>query len=262
MLIDWFTVGAQVLNFAVLVWLMRHFLFKPVRDAIAAREAGIAATLAQADAAKAQAQEDKSAFERKNEAFARDRAGLLATATTDAATERTRLLAAAHEAADVVTTQRHLALVQQEKSLSQSLRKRTQHEVFAITRKTLAELANTTLEASCCEVFDRQLRALSGPRRDALASALRATDNAAQVRSAFELAQPEREMLQRCVNETFSIAATLQFATDPDIVGGIELSAHGCRFAWSISDRLDTFDRSVTDLLAARSTLSSTPALT
>ena len=39
MLIDWFTVGAQALNFVVLVWLMKHFLYKPILHAIDTREA-------------------------------------------------------------------------------------------------------------------------------------------------------------------------------------------------------------------------------
>src|ERR1035441_6695689 len=38
MLIDWFTVGAQALNFLVLVWLMKRFLYKPILDAIDERE--------------------------------------------------------------------------------------------------------------------------------------------------------------------------------------------------------------------------------
>ena len=57
MLIDWFTVGAQALNFVVLVWLMKRFLYKPILDAIDAREKRIAAELADADAKKAEAQE-------------------------------------------------------------------------------------------------------------------------------------------------------------------------------------------------------------
>jgi F-type H+-transporting ATPase subunit b len=31
MLIDWFTVGAQALNFVILVWLLRRFLYVSVR---------------------------------------------------------------------------------------------------------------------------------------------------------------------------------------------------------------------------------------
>jgi F-type H+-transporting ATPase subunit b len=50
MLIDWFTVGAQVLNFLILVWLMKRFLYQPILDAIDAREQRIAAELANAAA--------------------------------------------------------------------------------------------------------------------------------------------------------------------------------------------------------------------
>ena len=42
MLIDWFTVGAQVLNFLILVWLLKRFLYRPILHAIDAREQRIA----------------------------------------------------------------------------------------------------------------------------------------------------------------------------------------------------------------------------
>ena len=45
MLIDWFTVGAQAVNFLILVWLLKRFLYKPVLAAIDAREKKIAATI-------------------------------------------------------------------------------------------------------------------------------------------------------------------------------------------------------------------------
>jgi F-type H+-transporting ATPase subunit b len=50
MLIDWFTVGAQALNFLILVWLLKRFLYKPILHAIDEREKRIAAELADADA--------------------------------------------------------------------------------------------------------------------------------------------------------------------------------------------------------------------
>src|SRR6266704_2311996 len=43
MLIDWFTVGAQFINFIVLVLLMKRFLYRPILEAMAAREQRIAA---------------------------------------------------------------------------------------------------------------------------------------------------------------------------------------------------------------------------
>ena len=47
MLIDWFTVGAQAVNFLILVWLLKRFLYEPVLAAIDAREKKIAAELAE-----------------------------------------------------------------------------------------------------------------------------------------------------------------------------------------------------------------------
>jgi F-type H+-transporting ATPase subunit b len=52
MLIDWFTVGAQVVNFLILVWLLKRFLYKPILHAIDEREQRIAKELADADTRK------------------------------------------------------------------------------------------------------------------------------------------------------------------------------------------------------------------
>ena len=68
MLIDWFTVGAQVLNFLILVWLMKRFLYKPILHAIDAREKRIATELADADAKKAEARTEREELRHKNEA--------------------------------------------------------------------------------------------------------------------------------------------------------------------------------------------------
>ena len=46
MLIDWFTVAAQAVNFLILVWLLKRFLYKPVLAAIDEREKRIATQLA------------------------------------------------------------------------------------------------------------------------------------------------------------------------------------------------------------------------
>ena len=100
MLIDWFTVGAQALNFLILVWLMKRFLYKPILHAIDAREKRIAAELANADAKKAEAQKERDEFQHKNEEFDQQRAALLSKATDEAQAERQRLLDEARKAAD------------------------------------------------------------------------------------------------------------------------------------------------------------------
>jgi len=81
MLIDWFTIGAQALNFLILVWLLKRFLYKPILHAVDAREKRIAGELADADAKKAEAQKERDEFQHKNEEFDQQRAALLTKAT-------------------------------------------------------------------------------------------------------------------------------------------------------------------------------------
>ena len=77
MLFDWFTVGAQALNFLVLVWLMKRFLYKPILDAIDAREKRIALALLDAALKQTAAQKERDEFQKKNEDFDHQRNDLL-----------------------------------------------------------------------------------------------------------------------------------------------------------------------------------------
>src|SRR5450755_2815503 len=100
MLINWFTVGAQALNFLILVGLLKHFLYKPILTAIDAREKRIAGELADAATKKTEAQQERDAFQRKNQEFDQQRAGLLSKATDEANAERARLIDEGRQAAD------------------------------------------------------------------------------------------------------------------------------------------------------------------
>ena len=204
MLIDWFTVGAQALNFLILVWLMKRFLYKPILHAIDAREKRIAAELADADAKKAEAQKERDEFQHKNEEFDQQRAALLSKATDEAKAERQRLLDEARKAADALSAKRQETLRSDAQNLNQAISRRTQQEVFAIARKALTDLATTSLEERMGEVFTRRLREMDGQAKAGLAEALKTASDPALVRSAFDLPAEQRAAIQNALNETFS----------------------------------------------------------
>jgi F-type H+-transporting ATPase subunit b len=248
-LIDWFTVGAQALNFLILVALMRRFLYKPILGAIEAREKRIAAELADAAAKKAEAQKERDQFQRKNEEFDRERAGLLSKATDEAASERKRLLDDARKAADALGAKRQETLENDAHNLNQAISRRTQQEVFAIARKALTDLATTSLEERMGDVFTRRLREMDGKEKAGLGEALKKASEPALVRSAFELPAEQRAVIQNALNETFSADIHLRFETTPDLVSGIELTTSGQKVGWSIADYLTSLEKGVDDLL-------------
>jgi F-type H+-transporting ATPase subunit b len=246
--IDWFTVSAQAVNFLVLVWLLKRFLYKPILDAIDAREASIAAELASADATGAEARKERDEFRQKNEAFDDERAGLLATATGEVHAERQRLLDEARAAADAMSAQRRDALNREQQSLNDEITRRTREEVFAVARKTLTDLAGASLEDRMCEVFTHRLRALNGEAMVQFAKGLTAS-GPALVRSAFELQTGQQDAIRLAINETFAVEADVRFETAPNVICGIELTANGHKVAWSIADYLGSLSQSVGELL-------------
>ncbi|MCK6517703.1 F0F1 ATP synthase subunit delta [Myxococcota bacterium] len=249
MLIDWFTIGAQVLNFLILVWLMRRFLYQPILDAIDTREKHIAAELADAASKQAEAKQEREEFERKNEDLDGQRVLLLRKATDEARDEKKRLFDEARGAADALAAKREEALERGVQDLRQALQARTQREVFAIARKVLAELTSTSLEERLGAVFTRRLGELDGPARLAMGAAIRGAPEPAQVRSAFDMTADQRAIIQNAVNETFSADVRLSFVTAPELVTGIELTTNGMKVAWSISDYLQSLESRVGELL-------------
>ena len=249
MLIDWFTVGAQALNFIVLVLLLKRFLYKPILNAIDARERRIAASLADANQKTVEARKERDLFQHKNEEFDRQRAALLSKATDDAKAERQRLLEDARKAADTLGTKRQEELQSDANNLKQAIRCRTQEEVFAIARKALTDLATTSLEERMSEVFISRLRTMDGKAKESLGEAIRTATKPVLVRSAFELPAVQRDGIQRALNETFSLDVHIRFETAPDLVSGIELVTDGHKVAWSIAEYLISLETKVGELL-------------
>lgn len=251
MLIDWFTVGAQLLNFLILVWLLKRFLYQPILDAIDARESRIAAELADAEAKKAEAKSERDAFAHRNEEFDRQHAKRLSQAKEAVKAEHQRLMDEARQAADDMRVKRQDALEREQQALNDEITRLTRKEVFSIARKTLGDLAETGLEARMGEVFTRRLREMDAQTKEGLATALQNAAEPAIVRSTFELPESQRAAIQNALNETFSAEVRVRFEAAPDLVSGIELSTNGQKVAWSIADYLATLEKQVGELLKA-----------
>jgi F-type H+-transporting ATPase subunit b len=252
MLIDWFTVGAQMLNFLILVWLMKRFLYRPILHAIDAREKLIAKELADANGKKVQAQKDRDEFQHKNEEFEQQRAALLKTAKDEANAERQRLLEEARKSAEALNAKQMETLRTEASNLSQSISLRTEQEVFAIARKILIELATKSLEEQMTEVFTCRLREVGGKTKDELGKALTTATDPALVRSAFGLPPEQQATIQKALNETFSGVIRIRFEIAPDLISGIELSTNGQKIAWSVSDYLSSLELGVNELLSKK----------
>lgn len=256
MLIDWFTVLAQALNFLILVWLLKRFLYKPVLAAIDAREKNIAAKLGDAAALETKAQAEREDLRQRSEALNRERGDLLRKATDEANVERQRLIESARHDSQLLRSKLTQALSDERAELGHQLSMRTQTEVLAVARKTLADLAGASLEGRMIEVFIARLRDLpqeqlrSGPAGIVGQSAPTQT---ALVRSAFDLPDAGRASIEAAIHERLGPRVTIRFETSAEVVCGVELTVDGLKLAWSIANYLSSLAQVVTALAAPES---------
>lgn len=254
MLIDWFTVGAQALNFLILLWLMKRFLYAPILHAIDVREQLIAAELKDAEAKKTEALKEREEFTQKNEAFDQQRAELLSKATEEVAAQRRAMLEQARENADSWAAKRQETLRTEVDGLSRAIEDSARNEVLAITRKALHDLATTDLESSIAEIFMQRLRTLDGQAKTDLVAALKTASTPPTVSSAFTLPHAQQVAIQTILQESFSFDTPLRFEIQPDLICGIEFSANGQLVAWNVDGYLSALKKEIGRIASERGT--------
>jgi F-type H+-transporting ATPase subunit b len=251
MLIDWFTVGAQAVNFIILVWLLQRFLYKPVLHAIDAREKRIAAELADAERQKSAAAQSRDELQAKDKAFDQERGALLAKAALDAKAEGDRLLSNARRAADALTAQQSAAARGEAVRLTNALARLAAAESFGLARAALKDLAGADLEERISAVFARRVREMDPITKESMRISLSLPNAAPVVASSYALSDQEQLMIQTALNEAFSADIHPRFETSPSGVAGIELNAGGQRLAWNLTDYLQSLEEKVGALLSS-----------
>jgi F-type H+-transporting ATPase subunit b len=251
MLIDWFTVGAQAINFLVLVWLLKRFLYQPVLRAIDAREKRIVDQLAAAERQKTEVQHSRDELQAKDKAFNDERGALLAKATLDAKAAGEKLLLNARQSAEFLTVQCNAALQSETAKLSHELARMAAAESIDIARAVLKDLAGAGLEEQIIATLAQRLRQLDPKAKATIGASLKLPDSGPIATSSFAWSDRGKATLQTALNETFSADIPLRFAVTSPGIAGIELDFAGQRLSWTIADYLQGLEAKVGALLTA-----------
>lgn len=245
MKIDWFTVIAQILNFLILVWLLKKFLYKPILNAVNEREKKITDELKDADAQKTSAKKEKDDFKKKNDDFDSKKKALIYKAIEDANTEKLQLIATAKKEANILGAKMEKAFKEKQEHDKKELDKNSQEQVFAIARNALTDIASVSLEQQASSTFIKHLKAASPKEKKQFIDAFKTNENPILVRSAFPLLKKQQVELTNAINELLNTKIDLQFKTAPEIINGIELSTNGYKMAWSFSEYLSELQKHI-----------------
>jgi F-type H+-transporting ATPase subunit b len=242
--LDWSTLVLELINFLVLVWLLKRFLYKPVLDIIARRRAGIEKTLADAKSLNDEALALRAKYEGRVDAWEAERQGHMEELGREIDAERTRRLT---ELSTQLADEREKAAAAAARQADETRIKleataRGQGARFA--SRLLAGVASPDLERRLVETFLADLQALPAERLAALGAAgdERAAKDAV-VASAFPLEAELAERVRSALAAALGAGGRVKFAEDASLGAGLRVEIGAWVLGLNLRDELEGFAR-------------------
>lgn len=263
MKIDLFTLVAQIVNFLVLLWLLKRFLYRPIVRTMDERERQIGRSLQEAEEREAEARREAAVCHAERQEIEDRRGEMLAQAEADAEAWRRERIRQAR--ADIEERHRRWreAVEREKESFLRDLRQRAGAQVYRIARRALADLATVELERHIIATFIARLPALEMPASEATPAPVPETITAAELQAeaarpeavictAFPLDEAARAQIGEAVRERLGGEYGLRFEESSDLICGIELRAGGQAAAWSLREYLETLEEQMSQAFSTR----------
>lgn len=247
--IDWFVFAAQIVNFLILVALLKYFLYDKIVKAMDARQAAVASRLEEAERLREEAGRLKAQLEEESQDIKAKAVEILNQAQKEAEEHKARLMAAAEEEAQQSRQRWRETLARERQAFFDELRLKAGSFIFTTIRVILKEMAGKDLEERMVDVFVEKLRHLDPSQQDLLRRSLDSGPRELVVMSAFEMTPENQKKILDAVTPYLSDDVTLRCEVSASVVAGIELLSHGHRIAWSLGGHLAELEESFRNAL-------------
>jgi F-type H+-transporting ATPase subunit b len=248
-LIDWFTVVAQIINFLVLMVLLKVFLYDRVIQAMDEREQKIASRLEEADRKQHEADERREKLEAEQQDIDQKREKLLSDAKQKAREKREALEQSAREEVDALKDRWTAALQEKKAALARSVQEKAARQVFNVVRRVLEDMAEEDFQERLIRTFMTRLRRMEAEDKQDLAESLDQKQPAAALLSSFEVSTTQRQKMTRLLREEIHPDLEIDYQTDGDLLGGIELRIPGKKVPWTPRQYLEDLEENVLEAL-------------
>lgn len=252
MQIDYFTTLAQIVNFLILVLLLKHLLYAPVLKLMDERERVIASRLEEVEEKKRAAEEEAETYREKKQEISAEHEEMLIKAKEDAKNFKADLEKKAE--AEVLRSKGEWygAVESSKKAFLDDLRERTGRQVYAISRRVLRDLADEELEEQMIRTFVERLEKMEDSEKEAFKEFYKYPEQLIVVRSAFEIPGDFQEKIKEVLQDQTETDVRVHFEIDEDLISGMEMSARNAEISWSIAGYLDSLEADFSRVLDQR----------
>jgi F-type H+-transporting ATPase subunit b len=245
--IDWFTLVAQIVNFLILLYLLRRFLYGPIIETMDRREQEIAARLQEAEEKRSEAEQQAERYRQQRRELEEKRGEQLTAIQKEVEARRKELLEEAHEDVQQKKQDWQEALQREQDAFMQELRQQLGREAAEVARRALQDLADVQVEQRMAGLFVMRIRELEPTERAEISDSIQESDGGIVIRSTFELPEETQQRIADTVQAEIMDGRGLdaRFETSPDLISGIEMQVDGYQVAWTIRDYLDHLEEQI-----------------
>lgn len=237
---DWSTFILEVVNFLVLVWLLKRFLYRPVLSILERRQREVQKTLEDAQAARGQAQQMQAGFEARGAQWDQELARRRQVLDDEIAQQRRqRLLALDAELLDE-RKRRAALLAREQETLDAALEARATAQATRFAALLLQRLSGPELQHRIVGALLEDLAGLPTPRRDDLRAAMSASPDVV-VASAVALAEDDRSLLEDALRAIAVGTVAPRYELDPELLSGARINIGSWELEASLGGELHAF---------------------
>jgi F-type H+-transporting ATPase subunit b len=239
--LDWVTFGLEVINFLVLVWILQHFLYKPVLHTIRKRQAGIEKAMKEAEDGKVQAEELRKQYAGRLVGWEKEKESLRQKALAEVAGERKRRMEQMQADLDRAEERRKAVAGRRAQEMQDKLKQEARADAARFAAGFLKRLAAPSLQEGLVQALLEDLVKLPEEGRRQLAEASERNGDRIEVSSAFALDDALRQKLLAGLGKATGRELDSDFEVNEDLVAGLRISIGSLVLHANVSDELDFF---------------------
>lgn len=239
--LNWSTFVLEMINFLVLLWILKRFLYRPVLDVIEARRKSIEDGLAEARRIEDEARALKSDYDGRVARLEAERSEAREKLAREIEQARARRLS---DLAAELAQEREKARVANERRLAEQRRAAELQALrhgAAFSSRLLERAAGPELEARLLDLLIGELQGLSDTQRARLHDQWGGAAAGIEVSSAYPLSDAQRERLASALRDAGAASAPLRFRRDAELVAGLRVVIGAWVLAVNVRDELQGF---------------------
>ena len=239
--LDPLTFALEILNFLVLIWLLQRFLYKPIKAAVAQRQATLEQGLKDAQLREQNAAALEREYLHKIDDWQVEQNRQQQELQNQMARERESALEKVRDAANAEKARLQLLLEQDRAALEQHTREQAATAALQLTGRMLQRLAGEELDQALVNLLVEEMRQLPEQDKDGLRSALARHNDQITVVSARPLAESRVEQIRQALSQLASTDIQITTTIDPALISGLRVTVGARILHANLADELTFF---------------------